>query len=58
MQQIVKKDYMPSNILARSDANLERTRTKFLNQYEIVNEHLEANKRPSYKFALSTKLID
>ncbi len=55
---MVKKDYLPSSVLARSDANLARTRSKFLNQYEILNDHKAQNLKPSYKFALSSTVID
>lgn len=42
MQEIVKQDYEPGNILARSDANLARTRQQFLDQYEMVNQYTAA----------------
>ena len=56
MQEIVKQEIQPNNILARSDANLKRTRQNFLNQYEMVN-HYE-NWQPSYKFAVSQSAIE
>ena len=58
MREIVKQDYQPGNILTRSDANLARTRQQFLDQYEMVNQYTAAENVPSYKFALSSSLID
>ena len=58
VQEIVKKDYTPANILTRSDANLARTRMNFLNQYELVDDYKRNEGLPSYKFALSSSLIE
>ena len=58
MREIAKEDYLPGNILARSDANLARTRQNFLSQYELVNQYQRGAGMPSYKFALSSAVID
>jgi len=39
MQDIAKQEIMPMNILARSDANLMRTRENFLQQYELTSAY-------------------
>jgi len=39
MEEVVKKEISPNNILARSDANLTRTRQNFMSQYGMVNDY-------------------
>ena len=57
MQDLSRNDNMPHNILNRSDAELAKTRQNFLDQYEMINQY-KMNTGPSYKFTMSTKVID